>query len=1224
MEAAPGLFCAPVARDSAGGGKQIKSDVVMSVSNNELGELLIDLGLVTHGQLADAISLQQASGIRLTVVLAQMGLVSERQLKDALELQYGVNFVNLGNSAADYSEFVRLVPEEIERKYRFVPVSKTGNQYTVAMVDPDDLIAADAVRVHLQSGNFKKLVCTAEDFEFLMHFVYERVEAETELEQPGEETAAGVAETDSSLSASERTSKTKLKSHMRNLFGADSDDDLDEMFGGQSSDNIDALKETDQEPLAEKTHAEEEVEGELSSLKEKKGTRSITSLFGDDEDDDFGKMDEEPAPAAPAAKKKKSGGKSKSASEEDEIEKPQAAPDNLLLEHILEEAKTTKPAPKRKSKKKSMQSLFDDDDDMNFGEDAALEAPVEEETAAPEPENHAREVDAEPENEPEDIQSITASGSHAMPGRSFKSLFGDDDDDDMEMDMDMGGEPALDDQDAESVAAPEVEEGTEPVEDEDSKSERKDDQSEPEALSPAADEEGPEPESALMSARPLRSLFDDDMDEDDLFNDAETAISGSLTGDDSVAGTAPEVVAEPEAETGPEPGEEFETRAGETEPAEEMETAESLLSAINRPFQSLFDDEDDDADDEMFGASETADEQASASEVERQAEEPSEPEPREDEPAAAEPESEPDPEADLSAGERPEPQEESKPDFEDVPLAYSSSFDDEMDEDGLFASASHPIPEGAPQLRDLLSRFDDSSDTFSTEPADSSGVHEALPTAAEHSEGEGKKEAGLAVSALIAALDEQLPDDPDPIEPTLKTRQAGDDFAPLQDSGLHNQLLPDQSEEDEPVAAEDEPVEQKKPVTAPKSKRLRALMSEDDDDAFSEPSAASKSSTANSTMPGSPADDDDGLETIDALIQHLEGGAEPPEVKEEKVGFDEVLPLDREQLLPEYGSATSELPPIVVSHSAKTLDRGSGRDEQAEEVEQPAASLPRPKQAMEPVVEMETPARSGPQAEPSEVEDLQPPGLDRAETPAEHANVFPTDSAYDLPPLPAIDDVLASVTNEIIDNAELANLSGNRTEISFLEEIVESELAFSEQIETDAPAPQPAAAAAAGPASDTPEPVARPEPVATAPVLEEAAPQEVPAPAAAAAPQQQDMTAPPAVAAQLDPSILNLATQILTQAVNSPCSDVHFEPLADGLALRFMSEGELLDETILPAQIQGMLILCLKSMAGLDTAVVDRPQDKKFVTRSFGDPVEMRITSIPGIHGEMVAVSLKN
>ena len=60
----------------------------MSVSGNEIGDLLVDIGLISQEELEKAHLEQTRSGERLTIVLEKLGLVSNNQLKDALELQF--------------------------------------------------------------------------------------------------------------------------------------------------------------------------------------------------------------------------------------------------------------------------------------------------------------------------------------------------------------------------------------------------------------------------------------------------------------------------------------------------------------------------------------------------------------------------------------------------------------------------------------------------------------------------------------------------------------------------------------------------------------------------------------------------------------------------------------------------------------------------------------------------------------------------------------------------------------------------------------------------------------------------------------------------------------------------------------------------------------------------------------------------------------------------------
>ena len=239
----------------------------MSAIGNEICELLVDLGFITSEQVSDALTEQEKSGERITVVLSRLGLVSERQLKDALELQFGVNYINLSSNRPE-DEIVRLVSEDIARKFRFVPVALQGDQYSVAMVDPDDLIAADAIRTNLGSENFKKLVCTAVDFEYLLHITY--VEPPEVLEESSDNGS------ESSVEDQTVDSKPLAASEVKSLF--DSDDDDFEL----GSDQSEVPNET---PPLDESMIETGDNAPVKDVKNLK--KSFGKLFGDDDDDLF-------------------------------------------------------------------------------------------------------------------------------------------------------------------------------------------------------------------------------------------------------------------------------------------------------------------------------------------------------------------------------------------------------------------------------------------------------------------------------------------------------------------------------------------------------------------------------------------------------------------------------------------------------------------------------------------------------------------------------------------------------------------------------------------------------------------------------------------------------------------------------------------------------------------------------------------------------------------------
>jgi len=228
----------------------------MSVSGNEIGDLLVDIGIITAEELASAMEEQSRSGDRLTLILDRLGLVTYHQLKDSLELQFGVNFISLSQNVPE-REIADLVSMETKYKFKLIPVASSGTHFTVAMVNPDDLIALDTLRVELRSGHLKQLVCTADEFEFCMKQLYEvstalpveapeiaKLSHATELVRTGElGHTVELTHTPSTLSeeftlpasviaqadALEKkvTPRVPAKKHLQSLFGDDDDDDMD-------------------------------------------------------------------------------------------------------------------------------------------------------------------------------------------------------------------------------------------------------------------------------------------------------------------------------------------------------------------------------------------------------------------------------------------------------------------------------------------------------------------------------------------------------------------------------------------------------------------------------------------------------------------------------------------------------------------------------------------------------------------------------------------------------------------------------------------------------------------------------------------------------------------------------------------------------------------------------------------------------------------------------------
>lgn len=114
-----------------------------------LGEILIKEKILTESQLDKAVSLQKQGGGRLGEVLVKLGMVKEEQLVSLLGEQLGIPHFSLGTGmlrpAADQS-LEKLITNDYAMKNLVLPLFRTLNSLTVAMVDPLDLILIDNLK----------------------------------------------------------------------------------------------------------------------------------------------------------------------------------------------------------------------------------------------------------------------------------------------------------------------------------------------------------------------------------------------------------------------------------------------------------------------------------------------------------------------------------------------------------------------------------------------------------------------------------------------------------------------------------------------------------------------------------------------------------------------------------------------------------------------------------------------------------------------------------------------------------------------------------------------------------------------------------------------------------------------------------------------------------------------------------------------------------------------
>lgn len=109
-----------------------------------LGELLVELRMITTEQLRDVLEQHLKSGKKVGRVLLESGYITEPQLAQAIAKLYRSTYVDL--KGADIPpELVKRLPEGQARHHKAIVLEDRGKSYLVGFVDPSDLLAQDQV-----------------------------------------------------------------------------------------------------------------------------------------------------------------------------------------------------------------------------------------------------------------------------------------------------------------------------------------------------------------------------------------------------------------------------------------------------------------------------------------------------------------------------------------------------------------------------------------------------------------------------------------------------------------------------------------------------------------------------------------------------------------------------------------------------------------------------------------------------------------------------------------------------------------------------------------------------------------------------------------------------------------------------------------------------------------------------------------------------------------------
>jgi general secretion pathway protein E len=104
--------------------------------------------------------------------------------------------------------------------------------------------------------------------------------------------------------------------------------------------------------------------------------------------------------------------------------------------------------------------------------------------------------------------------------------------------------------------------------------------------------------------------------------------------------------------------------------------------------------------------------------------------------------------------------------------------------------------------------------------------------------------------------------------------------------------------------------------------------------------------------------------------------------------------------------------------------------------------------------------------------------------------------------------------------------------------------------------------------------------------------------------------------------VIRLVSLIITNALDMRASDIHFEPFENRLIVRYRIDGVLHEVESPPRRLSAAVISRIKIMAMLDIAERRLPQDGRIRLRVQGKEIDLRVSTVPTMHGESVVMRI--
>lgn len=105
------------------------------IVTKQLGELLLEKGLINQTQLDKCLKIQKEKGGLIGQIIVMLGYAKEEDIAQTLTVQYGFPYLPLESYEIN-ADVIKLIPENVAKQYNLIAIDKIGSLLTISMSNP--------------------------------------------------------------------------------------------------------------------------------------------------------------------------------------------------------------------------------------------------------------------------------------------------------------------------------------------------------------------------------------------------------------------------------------------------------------------------------------------------------------------------------------------------------------------------------------------------------------------------------------------------------------------------------------------------------------------------------------------------------------------------------------------------------------------------------------------------------------------------------------------------------------------------------------------------------------------------------------------------------------------------------------------------------------------------------------------------------------------------------